>query len=138
MRNTPPSPQRPLRRQGGMTLIELMIAVVIVGILTMIAYPNYTSYLVKSRRGQATACLQEASQFMERFYTTNLTYVGAVLNTATCSDSALDYYNVTVGGLAAKTFTITAAPKGSHTDPDCGSLTINQAGAKTPSTAGCW
>ena len=70
-----PTMRDPLRRrQRGVTLIELLVAVVIVGILGMIAYPSYTSHLVKSRRAQATACLQEAAQYMERFYTTNLRY----------------------------------------------------------------
>ncbi len=52
-----PTMRDPLRRrQRGVTLIELLVAVVIVGILGMIAYPSYTSHLVKSRRAQATAC----------------------------------------------------------------------------------
>ena len=51
-----PTMRDPLRRrQRGVTLIELLVAVVIVGILGMIAYPSYTSHLVKSRRAQATA-----------------------------------------------------------------------------------
>ena len=48
--------------------------VLLCGILAMIAYPNYTSHLVRSKRTQAASCLQEAAQYMERFYTTNLRY----------------------------------------------------------------
>ena len=150
MRNTPPSPQRPLRRQGGMTLIELMIAVVIVGILTMIAYPNYTSYLVKSRRGQATACLQEASQFMERFYTTNLRYdqttggAAVSLPTTSCIQDMSGRYVISIGSVNANSFVLRATPQGAQasSDTQCGTLSLSQNGTKavsgTGSVASCW
>ena len=125
-------------RQGGFSLIELMVVVGIVGILASIALPAYNDHTRKTRRAAGAACALAMAQQMERFYTTNLTYVGGALNTATCSDSALEFYNVTVAVLDAKRFTISAGPTGTHYDPDCGTLTINQAGAKTPSTAGCW
>ena len=150
MRNTPPSPQRPLRRQGGMTLIELMIAVVIVGILTMIAYPNYTSHVVKSRRGQATACLQEASQFMERFYTTNLRYDQTAGGTAvslpvtSCIQDMDGRYVISIGSVNANSFVLRATPQGAQasSDTQCGTLTLSQSGARTVSGTGttgtCW
>lgn len=151
MRNTPPSPQRPLRRQGGMTLIELMIAVVIVGILTMIAYPNYTSHVVKSRRGQATACLQEASQFMERFYTTNLRYdqtattsIAVSLPTTACIQDLNGRYVLSIASVSANAFALKATPQGAQAtaDTQCGTLGLSQAGTKTitgtGTVAACW
>ena len=62
------------RYNKGMTLIEVMIVVVIVGILAAIAYPSYQNYVIRANRGAATACLLELSQFMERLYTQNMTY----------------------------------------------------------------
>ena len=64
------------RLEAGFTLIELMIVVVIIGILSAIAYPNYTQYVIDSRRATAAACLTQQAQVLERFFTTNLTYVG--------------------------------------------------------------
>jgi type IV pilus assembly protein PilE len=46
----------------GFTLIEMMIVVVIVGVLTLIAYPSYTSFLVKANRAAAQAWLMKMSQ----------------------------------------------------------------------------
>lgn len=55
----------PLR---GMTLIELLVAIAIVGILVAVALPSYQSYRQKSVRNLGAACLIEAQQRMEGLY----------------------------------------------------------------------
>lgn len=52
------------RPQTGFTLIELMIAVVIAGILAAVAYPSFVSYVQKARRADAKAALLAAAQKM--------------------------------------------------------------------------
>lgn len=140
------------RRQRGVTLIELMIAVVIVGILGMIAYPNYSNHLIKSRRAQATACLQEAAQYMERFYTTNLRYdqtanataAPVSLPTTACIQDMNGRYVISIASVSANAFSLKASPQGAQASADtqCGTLGLNQAGTKTISgtgtVAGCW
>lgn len=123
----------------GFTLIELMIVMVIIGILGAIAYPAYSSHLQKSRRVDAQTALLELAQYMERYYTTNGSYVGAVLPfTASPKDDATKYYNLSVSGLAADSYTLTGAPTGTQASDSCGTLTLSQTGAKTPTTSGCW
>lgn len=130
----------------GFTLIELMIVVAIVGILAAVALPSYTQYVQRGDRASARAAMLEAQQFMERYYATSNTFVGAVLPARfTGVPTEAPKYNIAVGNLAAGTFTLTATPVGAVTK--CGNLTLTHTGVKgvsvptTPTAANiseCW
>lgn len=126
-----------MTRASGFTLIELMVVVAIIGILASIAYPSYVDHVRKTRRTAGEACALAAAQQMERFYTANLTYSPGPAS-FTCDPDALKYYSVASSGLTAKAYTITITPIGPQSGDSCGAMTVNQAGTKTPSTAGCW
>ncbi len=121
-----------LNKQQGVTLIELMIAVAILGILAAVALPAYQQHVITSSRTAATACLAEYAQFMERNYTTNMRYnpTGFTLPTLQCSTDLSRRYEFRISNLAARTFTLSAAPKSLQNDSACGTLTLNQAGRK--------
>lgn len=58
----------------GFTLIELLIVVAIVGILSAIAYPSYSNYLVTAGRAEGIAMLFQVMERQENHYRNNLTY----------------------------------------------------------------
>jgi general secretion pathway protein G len=53
----------------GFTLLEIMVSVVIVGILSSIAYPLYTEYIEKARIARASVDIQNISATLSSFYT---------------------------------------------------------------------
>lgn len=66
----PRCPAVPHRRSArGMTLVELMLAMVVVALLAAIALPNYRSYIDRSRVSQAIGDIKRLEMDLERFYT---------------------------------------------------------------------
>lgn len=133
---------RKLRVQTGITLIELMVVVAIVGILASIAYPSYVDYVRRANRADAQAIMMENAQFLERYFTTNGTYISAILPKSQSPESGTAAYNMTTPTLTATAYTIQAAPTGSFSDSLCGTLTLSHTGARTESGTGtiadCW
>lgn len=63
------------KRERGFTLIELMIVVAVVAILAGIAYPSYTSSVLKGKRAQARTALVDLLQQQERYMTQRNCYL---------------------------------------------------------------
>lgn len=75
-------------REAGFTLIELMIAVAIVGILVGIALPAYMQYVTRGKLVSMTNTLSAARTAMEQFYQDNRTYQTVGTFTSPCADTA--------------------------------------------------
>lgn len=122
-----PTFPRPSTRsvQRGFILIELMIAVVVAGVLAAIAYPSFTQYLIKSRRGEAVNGLTQIQQAQERWRTNNPSYnstLSAIFTPATSNP-----YNFALSNVSGAGYTATATPKnpGSQAgDTQCTTMSI--------------
>ena len=128
-----------MHRKRGFTLIELMIAVAIVGILAAIALPSYQREVRKSRRAEAQRVIGEIRMAQERWRADRPTYgtLADVGNPGTGNP----HYAFTVTNNTATTYTITGTAAGAQASDaegatSCTPMTINQAGAETP--AACW
>lgn len=99
------------RQQAGLTLIEVMVTLVIVGILTAIALPNYNAYVTRGRLTEAFSTLAATQPNLEQFWNNTRSYAnfdqppnpfpGATPNfTYTLSNATNSTYLITATGRA--------------------------------------
>jgi type IV pilus assembly protein PilE len=141
--------------QRGVTLLELLTVVVVLGILAAIAIPSYRGYLIRAQRSDATAALLRVAAAQEKFYLQNNRYA---------TDDELDdgppaglgitgsehgYYQIALDDAVDNTlaFTATATPVdggAQAADDECTSFSIDQTGkrgalkADVDNTPICW
>lgn len=129
-----------MKKNKGMTLIELMIVISIIGILGAVAYPAYVSQVAAGSRADGVSALLELAQKMEKYYLVNDSYASASISTLLGSTkSKEEKYDIAFEGTPdAYGYVLKATPV--ETDTECGSLTLSSIGEKS-STGGadfCW
>jgi type IV pilus assembly protein PilE len=144
-------------RQLGVTLIELVVVMVIVGILAAVAIPSYRNYVMRSQRSDAKDALLAMATQQEKHYLLCNAYATAIANATSCADGELQgsdrskngwYEIATDSDDTARLFTVTAeAINGENqwNDRECRLFEIDQAGVRRSedadggdSTAECW
>jgi len=123
----------------GFSLVELMIALVIVGILAAIALPSYREYVKKASRAAAQAELLELAGFQEKIFLNSNSYSASI--TAAYTGNATGGLGRTSGttndgkytlGINApgQTYIITATPVAGTTQAGDGSISISESGQR--------
>ncbi len=128
----------------GFTLIELMIALAIVGILSALALPSYREYVIKGKVQEATSGLADYRSKMEQFYQNNRTYLDTDGKCgALASNKIGDYFTFSCQAIDAENYTLNATSKSSVGLDDGYAYSLNNTGVKTSqygsqSSSSCW
>ena len=135
--------------RSGFTLIELMIAVVIVSLLIVVALPAFQEQIAKGRRAEGKAALLKAMQLQERYYTANGTYAGndqvpalfglaaGPIYSGENPNNPESWYVLTADTTGCSPANLNvcvrmvATPRTGYTDANCGTLSLNSAGVRT-------
>ena len=139
-------------RQAGISMIEILVALVIISILGAIAYPSYKDRVYSGRRAEAKAALSDLATRLESYYAKTNTYLTATIGTGTATDvlsigmTGQGSYTLTIDpppNTSATAYRIVATPVGVQAgDTKCGSLSLTSANVKgmtgTGTVATCW
>lgn len=141
---TAPNPMHPVRRDNvrGFTLVEVMIAVVLVSILAAIALPSYHYAFLKARRVDAKNALLDLAAREERYFAIHNTYAsnGTLLGYRTdfpvdVNTSGTVYYQLQAQTANATGYTISAGPVGDQVTDMCGNFVLTSLGVQSNAAA---
>ena len=126
----------------GFTLIELMIALVVAGLLAAIALPSYQSSVRKARRTDAFDASVAVLQLQERFRSNNTAYASTLAAIIYPAASVGGYYGLSLSAISGAGYTLTlAAASGASQASDTGCTRLSVVvsnGSPTYSPANCW
>lgn len=138
-----------MQTQRGVTLIELVVVMVIIGILAAIAVPSYRQYVVRSQRVDAKSALLALATAQEKFYLQCNTYATALAGASSCADgevafgetSEKGWYALSITAADGAGFTVRAVPSAGSpqaTDARCSWFQVTDRGVRTASDPSCW
>ena len=146
-----------MHQQRGVTLIELVVVMIIVGILAAVAIPTYRNYVIRSQRSDAKDALLTLATAQEKFYLQCNRYATGIAAAPNCvalnlqgtNSSKNGWYTLTIPpGANATSYTVSATAtigRNQYQDEDCRTFSINERGVRTAADAGgadntaeCW
>ena len=117
------------RRSAGMTLIEIVLVVGLLGLLLSLAMPSYQSYLSRGHRVEAIRLLLTAAACQER----HRARTGAYDTTRCTGSSDNEFYQLSIEPEEQPTsseFVLIAEPLKRQRHDICGSLSLDQSGTR--------
>ena len=126
-----------MKRQKGITLIELMVVVAIIAILASIAIPGYNQYVIRAHRRAAQATMMEIATRQHQYFVANRAFATVAELGFTVPPEVDEHYDlsITLNGGPPPGFTVTMTPTGRQA-VDGPALTLTSAGVRGP--AGKW
>ena len=130
-----------IRTNPGFTLIELLVTIVIIGILSKIAFSSYREFITRAERTDAKAVLLENAMSMEKLFTLNNTYVAnpQTLPFPQSPKAGTIKYMISLESVEATKYVVKAVPVDSSAK--CGTFKIDNTGLRSVTSGTvdeCW
>ncbi|NNJ95494.1 MAG: type IV pilin protein [Halobacteria archaeon] len=134
---------------GGFTLVELMAVLLIIAVISGLAWPAYREQVMKTRRSNGMAALVELAAHMELYYADHGTYAGATLGPLTGNlfpaTTPGGHYRLAITAQNDLYYVISATPanQGNPQRDRCGTFTLDSLGnrglsAHATGISQCW
>jgi len=131
-----PQARSPRRSAAGFTLIELMIAVAVAGVLSGVAYPSFIDQVLKVRRSDALVAMMQVQWAQERWRANQASY-GSLSEIGVPSVSAARHYTLQMGTTTQDGYDVIAMATGPQArDAQCRYMKLTMAGHNTSYASG--
>lgn len=146
-----------MSRMAGLTIVEMMVVVIIVGILLAVAIPIYKEHTIKARRAEGKSALLQVMQQQERYYSVHARYAIFHADMAESDRASFRWHSGETPATSAyeisaqpcngkplhECIQLTARPgtprvDNRFVDAKCGDLALTSDGQRLAVREGCW
>ncbi len=124
-----PSPQGGVRR--GFTLVETLVAMVVLALIVAVAVPSYREHTIRARRTDAKLSLLAAAAAQERHFLDANAYAATLAELGVAGFSRQGHYALDVEAVSTVAFVLRATPAINGAQVDDGPFRLDSAGDGT-------